>query len=54
LKKNWAVEKISARAKTSKNSREKFEKVVPCTVSGEKQNKNGHALKIVRNKNRMY
>ena len=38
----WAVAKISARAKTSKNFREKFEKVVPCTVSGEKQNRNGH------------
>ena len=44
FEKNWAVEKNSARAKTSKNFREKFEKVVPCTVSGEKQNRNGHIM----------
>ena len=42
FEKIWAVEKISARAKTSKNFREKFEKVVPCSVSNEKQNRNGH------------
>ena len=29
LEKNWAVEKISTRAKNSKNFREKFEKVWP-------------------------
>ena len=46
IKKNWAVETISARGKTSKNFREKFEKVVPCTVSGEKQNRNGHITKF--------
>ena len=39
-----AVGKQIARAKTSKNFREKFEKVVPCTVSGEKQNRNGLIL----------
>ena len=41
MKKFWAVENISARAKTSKDFCEKFEKVVPCSVSGEKQNRNG-------------
>ena len=29
MKKNWAVEKISARAKNSKKFREKFEKLCP-------------------------
>ena len=44
MKNIWAVEKKSARAKTSKNLREKFEKVVPCSVSGEKQTRNGHII----------
>ena len=34
-------------AKTSKNFREKLEKVIPCSVSGEKQNRNGHMHQIL-------